>query len=936
MGVFDATTIGIVGICGVERKKIVDSIEGQGGKTVTSVSNSVKFLITSAPVNMKLCAVKKAIELKKPIIKPEFITECIQQNKLLGWEGYRHEIEEKKRKSEEQNKCLPLKKKKSDLNCESPTTPQKTTYDYSSDDTTQEFVNNPTIEKMVAGLNIPLKDKPDIYNFCNSYLIHWNINEFTWFVPKEDNNELVEKIKVQIENEINQPSQQQGFQLTTPFYYLHKHKYVFNDNSVEMTKQIVIAPILMYNYNSNLVLGTDKRIKFAELTDLKQKENFEKSNYLQADLTFRYKINGEQPYIYIGKHKSKPCSTAMDHEDLKKLLMVMRSCLKNRAHKTHKEDIEKLVIYGGLVANCTFYLFEMVPILVEKKSLLYRVSHVSYDLLEPKDCATLFINLQQTFNKIFQTKIRAAKQQSTLLNIEKAKKQTYSTFKRIVNFKNFSFAAYQAIVALDKAEKINSLINELLEKHNIIDIFIFIKKLSVIETTLFFTERLSHYYRILVMIIEEESFSSYLLHNKIHKNENNKDCAIFIAYKVENDLVEIQQATIKTEYAQKLLKDVIYFTFDNELQPKYENASLNISEKSEKIQQQRNESFTNSVFLFNDLNLDSTFGKFGLSDVWNISEITKNHCTSIYLNGHSILKNECGKVFMKMTKFEENLLPSDLVLKHIMNNSQSKYICKIFRSDFICHESELMKLLKSKGYFLDFDNKFKGSEGIYYTICEKLEDKSVYFELLTTQKSLKVQFMLLLTFFKACLKGLQYLHKELNIVHGDLSIENILFRPVLSNSDKSGNVKNYDPVIIDFDFSEFINSKPANNFRPGTFPYQHVLEVEDLRQRDLYSLGIIFAEYIRFLMEGEEKFLFFDFEPNAFQFLFAASEYKNSIINFFKEKINCLKGFEHTFMLKTCKLISALINLQVKDADEGLEMVKKIIKECNEWNNNNY
>ncbi|KAL9653361.1 hypothetical protein ABK040_001997 [Willaertia magna] len=637
-----------------------------------------------------------------------------------------------------------------------------------------------------------------------------------------------------------------------------------------------MAPIFMYFYNSSFVLGTNEKIEFEELTiNFKQEENI----FLQTDLTFNVN-SGVKSYIYIGLHKSKSCSSVMEHEDLLNLLMAMRTCLKNRASKTHKEDIEKLVIYGGLIANnCAFYLFEMV-LKLDDQFLYYRARHISFNLLTSKDCAALFINLQQIFNKIWQTTIRPVKQKPKVLNTEKAKKQTYSTFKRIINFKDFcdnELACFMVSAALNKANKINSSIDELLKKHKIDDNFNLVNKLSN-SVSLFFSERFSEHYRILVIIIEESIFSSYVLQNC----ENiGKDSVIFIAYKVGNRAFKIQQAKVLTEYARELLNIIHLIPNDalqiNEENTSLSNASLNISENSKEVQQQRNESFTNCEFLFNDLNLDYTFGKFKLSNIWNVSEITKSHCTCVYLIGRSILKNECEKIFMKMTRFKDNLLPSDLVLKLIMQNNQSKNICKIFRSDFICHDSELVELLKFKGYFLDFDNLFKGNEGIYYTVCEKLEDKSVFLKLLTSQKSLKCKIMLLLTFFENCLKGLQYLHKESNIVHGDLSGENILFRPILGNTNTN---------------NKSDNSNNNNSNDKSTFPYQPVLEVKDLKQKDLYSLGIIFAEYIRFLMEGELEFLSFDFEPNEWDFLFAASKYKKSIINFFTEKINGLKGLE--------------------------------------------
>ncbi|KAL9653360.1 hypothetical protein ABK040_001996 [Willaertia magna] len=145
MGVFDGTTICLVGIKGEERKNIGNGIKENGGKISTSVRPSVKFLITSAPVNMKLSAVTTAIKLNKPIVKPEFITQCIQQNKLLNCNDFQHDLEEKKRKTKDDSKCLPPKKKKTEIDCELVTTPQIETDNNSTENMTHTNKNLLTI-----------------------------------------------------------------------------------------------------------------------------------------------------------------------------------------------------------------------------------------------------------------------------------------------------------------------------------------------------------------------------------------------------------------------------------------------------------------------------------------------------------------------------------------------------------------------------------------------------------------------------------------------------------------------------------------------------------------------------------------------------------------------------------------------------------------------
>ncbi|KAL9642512.1 hypothetical protein ABK040_011079 [Willaertia magna] len=148
------------------------------------------------------------------------------------------------------------------------------------------------------------------------------------------------------------------------------------------------------------------------------------------------------------------------------------------------------------------------------------------------------------------------------------------------------------------------------------------------------------------------------------------------------------------------------------------------------------------------------------------------HCSSIY--------KEEDKVFLKLSMGRlENV---SLMEKIVKENIRHTNISTIFRYGVISHKTlfenpylNLLKVISFNDFSkLEINCNDNLQYDIYYTIQEPLVKKEQYQNEIK-KKEVKTMMVLLIKLFYDCLFGINFLN-NLNIMHCDLSMQNILFR----------------------------------------------------------------------------------------------------------------------------------------------------------------
>lgn len=148
------------------------------------------------------------------------------------------------------------------------------------------------------------------------------------------------------------------------------------------------------------------------------------------------------------------------------------------------------------------------------------------------------------------------------------------------------------------------------------------------------------------------------------------------------------------------------------------------------------------------------------------------------------------------------------------------------------------------------ENEYK--KRCYLTVTEALEPYDQYLSDKKIQKlSGRSKLKILCHTMIGIMKGLKELHKK-NIIHGDLSIWNIMFRK--SNIVLEDDFELYDAVITDMNSSfSLIHSIAGGVGR--TRPFVCEDDWFMTKKMDCFSIGVLFAHYLKLIMTGDEWFM---------------------------------------------------------------------------------
>ncbi|KAL9655968.1 hypothetical protein ABK040_007589 [Willaertia magna] len=358
-------------------------------------------------------------------------------------------------------------------------------------------------------------------------------------------------------------------------------------------------------------------------------------------------------------------------------------------------------------------------------------------------------------------------------------------------------------------------------------------------------------------------------------NLNNKEIieSLNLSFNKLNNNAQYLQHTLKSQTTKQQSQQLLGSSnSSNDCSAKFLCANATLFEQLQEIHLNSSESEI-------PVDLEKELLRFGLYNI-KIQQRIKGRSNDrfcYYAHCSSIHKEE-ENVFLKLSMGRlENVSLMERIVKENIRHSN---ISTIFRYGVISHktlfENPYLNLLKVispndfSNYKLNINNSTLQSNDIYYTIQECLVKREQYLNEIL--KEVKLVKLLLIKLFYDCLFGVKFLN-QLNIMHCDLSMQNILFRKCNFNNFQGyyhGKLLKYlkkylnqfiiyDAVIIDLNNAHFISdSSKLRNITTNLFitePYCPLIR-SFTEHHDLFSLGIIFAEYLKFILDGNYKFNF--------------------------------------------------------------------------------
>ncbi|KAL9654408.1 hypothetical protein ABK040_010435 [Willaertia magna] len=780
--------------------------------------------------------------------------------------------------------------------------------------------------------NLQLTDTKAI-NFLNSWNIEWIKNEIE---IKEQTKEFLlykywlqqfeeESVGYNNNKECNLDTESRFYspirnnnQFNEPKTFIYNYLFYLDNMSQKFAFLTYISGLFSYliTRSKNLISGEDDSLKCEELSSSLNQEVYKIQlkkdvSFFKADHLFRFRNllneDSKEHLAIICKVKAYRYKDIFHHPDFPKLVISLRCSLKRWFSILKDKNInmnhffERIKMLGILIDQENIYLLEMNAEEVQSETIKTTTTYMkyilkvsSYELAKKEEMAKAIVHLVRMVIYLDNLNLEE--------NNDKTDRCDY------------------VLADIDRTTRMISCVYKWVDhlQLEIMDSCVFLEKLFRVSRELpfgsakEFKERISNILECESVEMEEEKLINLFDVNRILELITQGNANILISpnfIKTFNSQIQNNQLNIQCFYVDntsqidaikkisfcklRLVNDTDVTKFIGELnlsfktlqnppqqaqQPLSSYSSFN-SDNSAKFLCANSTLFKQlqELHLNCESELERELLRFGLFNIKIQQRFKGSDRFCYYANCSSVYKEE-DKVFLKLSTGRlENV---SLMEKIVKENIRYPNISTIFRYGVISHktltENPYLNLLKgiSPDDFskLEINCNENLQYNIYYTIQEPLVKKEQYQNEIK-QKEVKTIMVLLIKLFYDCLFGLKFLN-NLNIMHCDLSMQNILFRKSNLNNIQGyyhGKIlkylKNlttvndelviYDAVLIDLNNAHFISDnsyvKRESTTVYVTEPYCPSVH-SFTEHHDLFSLGIIFAEYLKFILTGNYKF----------------------------------------------------------------------------------
>ncbi|KAL9649435.1 hypothetical protein ABK040_016217 [Willaertia magna] len=716
-------------------------------------------------------------------------------------------------------------------------------------------------------------------------------------------------------------------QFYEPKTFIYNYFFYLDNPSLEITFLTNISGLFFYltTRTKNLINGGDDSLKCEELTDslckkklkimLKKDVSFFKADHL---FLFRNLLNeySKEHLAMICKVKANRYKDIFHHPDFPKLVISLRCSLKRwfrilkDKNVNTKHFFERIKMLGILIDQENIHLLEMNAVEIQGEAnvkkiyVKYILKVSSYKLAKKEEMAKAIVHLVRMIIyfdnlKLEENNDKTDRYDYALADTDLTSKMVSRVYKWVDHLElqiMDSFVFMDTCYRLCRNEKYFGSAKEFKERiASILEIegeSIEIeeeKLISLFDANQMLELTTQGNVNILISPDFVKTFNSQILNNDlkiqcfyVDKTAQSGATKLisFCKLRLVNDidistLIEELNLSLSTDNLNKTLQNPPQQTQQPLGSPSSSNSDSNAKflSANSTLFEQLQELHSNS-----ESELEKELLRFGLFNIKRKQRIKGSDRLCFYANCSSVYKEE-DNIFLKLSIGRlENV---SLMEKIVKENIRHPNISTIFRYGVISHKTltsnpylNLLKSISPDDFSkLEINCNDNLQSDIYYTIQEPLVKKEQYQNEIK-KKEVKTIMILLIKLFYDCLFGIKFLN-NLNIMHCDLSMQNILFRKsnlnhiqgyyhgkVLKYLKNLTTINNqlviYDAVLIDLNNAHFISDYSHPVYRKSTTVYgtePYCPSVHSFTEHhDLFSLGIIFAEYLKFILTGNYKF----------------------------------------------------------------------------------